>query len=84
MDGFQLTVIGKAVTDWQWQDDPARHERRGPDGNHIGDRVSSDRARSAVKLVIAACAGAAARLRADASPHVASTPLPAAEASSHG
>lgn len=84
MDGFQLTVIAKAVTDRQWQDDPARHERRGPRGDDRDANEGATRTWSAVRCVIAAGASAVARWRAEVRPDVAPTPLSAAEASPRG
>lgn len=84
MDGFQLTVIAKAVSDRQWQDDPARHERRGPASNDRHAKAGATRTWSAVRRVIAAGASAVARWRAEVRPDVASTPLPTVGASPRG
>lgn len=84
MDGFQLTVIAKAVSDRQWQDDPARHERRGPGRGDSGANAGTSRTWSAVRRVIAAGANVVARWRAEVRPAVAPIPLPAAEASPRG
>lgn len=84
MDGFQLTVIAKSVTDRQWQDDPARHERRGPDRDDRDVNEGATRIWSAVQRVIAAGASAVARWRAEVRPDAAPTPLSAAEAAPRG
>jgi hypothetical protein len=52
MDGFQLTIIAKAVNEWQWQDDPARHERRGPAGANLGAWVGSQHIWSAADKIV--------------------------------